>query len=232
MGARNKILIVEDEPSVSDAETSVLERNGYDVIHAADGRTAEQMISSHCPDLIVLDLGLPVVDGMTVLRNLRKWSSTPVVVVSARDGESDKVAALEAGADDYLSKPFGPGELAARIKVALRHAVSVGTASPNDSRLTIGDLVIDFDKHRAFLGDNDVGLTQNEFKLVSLLAQNAGKVLAYDVIIKHIWGPNATADNQILRVNMANIRRKIEKNPADPRYLFTEMGVGYRMAEE
>ena len=232
MGTRNKILIVEDELSVSYAETAVLEKNGYDVIHAEDGKTAEQMISSHCPDLIVLDLGLPIVDGMTVLRNLRKWSATPVVVVSARDEESDKVAVLEAGADDFLSKPFGPSELAARIKVALRHAATAGTANVSGSRITIGDLVIDFDKHRVFLGGNDVGLTQNEFRLVSLLAKNAGRVLAYKDIIKDIWGPNATADNQILRVNIANIRRKIERNPADPRYIFTEMGVGYRMAEE
>ena len=183
MGTRNKILIVEDEPSVSYAETAVLEKNGYDVIHAGDGRTAEQMISSHCPDLIVLDLGLPVVDGMTVLRNLRKWSATPVVVVSARDEERDKVAVLEAGADDFLSKPFGPSELAARIKVALRHAATSGAAKVSGSRITIGDLVIDFDKHRAFLEENDVGLTQNEFRLVSLLAKNAGRVLAYKDII-------------------------------------------------
>lgn len=232
MGTRNKILIVEDDPSVCYVETAVLEKNGYDVIHAQDGKAAEQMITSHCPDLIVLDLGLPFVDGMTVLRRLRKWSATPVVVVSARDEEIDKVTALEAGADDFLSKPFGPSELAARIKVALRHSVTAGAANVSGSRITIGDLVVDFDKHRAFLGGDDAGLTQNEFKLVSLLAKNAGRVLTYEEIIVQIWGPNAAADNQILRVNIANIRRKIERNPADPRYIFTEMGIGYRMAEE
>ena len=172
-------------------------------------------------------------DGLSILEQLRAWSSLPVVVVSARSHEKDKVTALDLGADDYLTKPFGTDELLARVRAAIRHT---RTVSGNDEiaqkgTYTVGDLVVDFNKHQALVRGKNVRLTLSEFRNVALLAKYAGKVLPYDFIIKELWGPRAGGDNQILRVNMANIRRKIEENPAEPRYLFTEVGVGYRMAE-
>ena len=233
MKIKDKVLIVEDEQSISNFISMILTANGYDTIIVRSGEEALTMISSHCPDLIVLDLGLPDMDGLEVLKSVRKWSNLPVVVVSARTHEHDKVEALDYGADDYLVKPFGTSELLARIRTAIRHT---RTALPNSQiaqsgKFTVKDLTIDYDKHHVLIGDQDVHLTLNEFKIVALLGKYAGKVLTYDYLIKQIWGPKAKADNQILRVNMANIRRKIEKNPASPEYIFTEIGVGYRMLE-
>ena len=190
------------------------------------------MIPSHCPDLILLDLGLPDMDGIEILKKIREWSTTPVIVVSARSEESDKVEALDLGADDYISKPFGTSELLARIRTALRHSMkNSGSVQATDVFKTKG-LMIDFDKRLVSVDGKDVHLTQIEFKIVSLLAKSAGRVLTYDFIITELWGPYAVKDNQILRVNMANIRRKLEKNPASPEYIFTEVGVGYRMVDE
>ena len=233
MTIREKILVVEDEKSISHFISAVLSTNGYEAMQARTGQEALSMISSHCPDLIILDLGLPDMDGMDILRQLRSWSSLPVVVVSARSHERDKVNALDLGADDYLTKPFGTDELLARVRTAIRHT---RTTSGNDEvaqrgTYTVGDLVVDFNKHQALVRGENARLTLSEFRIVALLAKYAGKVLTYDYIIKELWGPRASGDNQILRVNMANIRRKIEENPAEPRYLFTEVGVGYRMAE-
>ena len=233
MTIREKILVVEDEKSISHFISAVLSTNGYEAMQARTGQEALSMISSHCPDLIILDLGLPDMDGMDILRQLRSWSSLPVVVVSARSHERDKVNALDLGADDYLTNPFGTDELLARVRTAIRHT---RTTSGNDEvaqrgTYTVGDLVVDFNKHQALVRGENARLTLSEFRIVALLAKYAGKVLTYDYIIKELWGPRASGDNQILRVNMANIRRKIEENPAEPRYLFTEVGVGYRMAE-
>ena len=202
-------------------------------MQARTGLEALSMISSHCPDLIILDLGLPDMDGMDILRQLRSWSSLPVVVVSARSHERDKVNALDLGADDYLTKPFGTDELLARVRTAIRHTRTTSGNNEVAQRgtYTVGDLVVDFNKHQALIRGENVRLTLSEFRIVALLAKYAGKVLTYDYIIRELWGPRASGDNQILRVNMANIRRKIEDNPAEPRYLFTEVGVGYRMAE-
>jgi two-component system KDP operon response regulator KdpE len=182
---------------------------------------------------VILDLGLPDVDGVDVLKDLRSWSLMPVVVVSARTDEKEKVRLLDAGADDYITKPFGTSELLARIRTAMRHArmASTNMAVAKDNRFTAKGLTIDYDKYRVYIDGSDAGLTQNEFKLVALLGRYAGRVLTYDYLIREIWGPNKAYDNQILRVNMANIRRKIEKNPAEPQYIFTEVGVGYRMIE-
>lgn len=233
MNIRERILIIEDEKSISHFISTVLTNNGYETMQARTGSEAQSMISSHCPDLIILDLGLPDMDGMDILRQLRGWSSLPVVVVSARSHEKDKVLALDMGADDYLTKPFGTDELLARVRTAIRHT---RTASGNDEiaqkgTYTVGDLMIDYNKHQALVRGENVKLTLSEFRIVALLGKHAGKVLTYDFIIKELWGPRAGGDNQILRVNMANIRRKIEKNPAEPEYLFTEVGVGYRLAE-
>ena len=234
MNIREKILVVEDEKSIAHFISSVLSANGYEAMQARSGSEALSMISSHCPDLIILDLGLPDMDGLEILRQLRSWSSLPVVVVSARSHEKDKVTALDLGADDYLTKPFGTDELLARVRTAIRHT---RTSSGNNEiaqkgTYTVGELTIDYNKHQVLKNGQNVRLTLSEFRIVALLGKYAGKVLTYDFIIKELWGPRAGGDNQILRVNMANIRRKIEKNPAEPEYLFTEVGVGYRLAEE
>ncbi len=233
MKIRDKVLVIEDEQTISNFISAILGANGYDVLVARTGMMADSMISSHCPDIIILDLGLPDMDGMTILRRVRSWSKVPILVVSARSHEKDKVEALDAGADDYLTKPFGTEELLARIRAAVRHTrTPVGSESvANTGIFKTGELVIDYAKHRVYIAGEDARLTQNEYKLVSLLGLHAGKVLTYDYLIRELWGPSARSDNQILRVNMANIRRKIEKNPAQPVYIFTEVGVGYRMAE-
>ena len=233
MNIREKILVVEDEKSIAHFISTVLANNGYEAMQARSGSEAISMISSHCPDLIILDLGLPDMDGLEILRQLRSWSSLPVVVVSARSHEKDKVTALDLGADDYLTKPFGTDELLARVRTAIRHT---RTASGNDEiaqkgTYTVRELTIDYNKHQVLKNGRNVRLTLSEFRIVALLGKYAGKVLTYDFIMKELWGPRAGGDNQILRVNMANIRRKIEKNPAEPEYLFTEVGVGYRLAE-
>lgn len=233
MTIREKILIVEDEKTIAHFISTVLNNNGYETMRASTGQEALSMVSSHCPDLIILDLGLPDMDGMELLKNIRSWSGLPIVVVSARTHERDKVTALDQGADDYLTKPFGTGELLARVRTAIRHTrTSTGNSEiARQGTYTVGDLVVDFNKHQALVKGENVKLTLSEFRIVSLLAKHAGKVLTYDFIMKELWGPRAGGDNQILRVNMANIRRKIEENPAEPKYLFTEVGVGYRIAE-
>lgn len=233
MQNKQTILVVEDEGSISNFISTILTANEYAVIKAADGKSAVSMITSYCPDLVLLDLGLPDVDGMSVLKQVREWSNVPIIVVSARDREREKVSAFDLGADDYITKPFGTSELLARIRTAMRHsraASELGLESGGTYK--VGDFSIDFDRRLVVSNGNQVHLTQIEFKIVELLSKYAGRVLTYDFIIKNIWGPNANCDNQILRVNMANIRRKIELNPAEPKYLFTEVGVGYRMAED
>ena len=233
MDIKDRVLVIEDDKSIRNFFRTVLEANNYDVLIATTGAEGYSMVTSQCPDVVILDLGLPDMDGMTILKNVRQWSSMPVLVVSARTHEKDKVAALDAGADDYITKPFGTSELLARVRTAIRHArATVLTAEGMQTgQFRAGDLLIDYDKHRVYVGDRDVNLTQNEYKIVSLLGKYAGKVLTYDFIIKEIWGPNMQNDHRILRVNMANIRRKMENNPAQPQYIFTEVGVGYRIVD-
>lgn len=233
MEIKDRILVVEDDKRISSFFKTVLESNRYDVIMASTGSEAYSLITSQCPDLVILDLGLPDMDGMNILQSVREWSSMPVIVVSARTHEKDKVEALDLGADDYITKPFGTSELLARIRTAIRHsrAAFLNQGGAPTGTFVSGGLTIDYDKHRVFVDGTDAGLTQNEYKIVSLLGKYAGKVMTYDSIIKEIWGPNMKNDNRILRVNMANIRRKIEKNPAEPQYIFTEVGVGYRIVE-
>lgn len=226
---RQTILVVEDESNILTIMRAILSANDYKVIEARDGKQALQMVASHCPDLVLLDLGLPDMDGLGIIRQVRAWSKMPIVVVSARDRERDKVEALDLGADDYITKPFGTSELLARIRAALRHMQ--GENAQACDRFVCGGLTIDFFKRRIYVDGEEAHLTQNEYKIVTLLAKYAGRVLTYDFIIQHVWGPHAQRDNQILRVNMANIRRKLEKNPASPAYISTEIGVGYRMAE-
>ena len=229
-----KVLIVEDEANICSFIETLLTTNDYQALVAHTCTMGLTLFASHNPDLVILDLGLPDMDGLDILRQLRSWSSLPVVVVSARSHEKDKVTALDLGADDYLTKPFGTDELLARVRTAIRHT---RTSSGNDEiaqrgTYTVGELTIDYNKHQVLKNGQNIRLTLSEFRIVALLGKYAGKVLTYDFIIKELWGPRAGGDNQILRVNMANIRRKIEKNPAEPEYLFTEVGVGYRLAEE
>ncbi len=232
MELKYTVLVVEDEKSIASFIKTVFEANNFNVIVAHTGNEAEMMINSYCPDVIILDLGLPDMDGMAIIKQVRQWSATPIVVVSARTDENDKISALDSGADDYVTKPFGTGELLARVRTALRHArnADIGIVA-NDGKFVSGELTVDYDKRRVYINGKDIHLTQNEYKIVSLLARYAGKVLTYDNIMKQIWGPNFQSDNQILRVNMANIRRKMEENPAEPKYIYTELGVGYRMLE-
>lgn len=228
-----KILIVEDEGSIAKLLRTVLTVNQYDVVEAATGAEALSLISSHCPQLILLDLGLPDMDGNSLLTTVRKWTMTPIIVLSARTDERDKVEAIDLGADDYMTKPFGTSELLARIRMALRHAYS---ASGNEriaqtGRFVNGGLVIDYNRYRVYVDGEDAQLTQGEYRIVALLGRHAGRVMTYDFIMKELWGPCSQSDNRILRVNMANIRRKIEKKTTEPKYIFTEVGVGYRMAD-
>ncbi len=233
MDIRDRVLVVEDDKSIRNFFRTVLEANNYDVLMANTGTEAYSLVTSQCPDVVILDLGLPDMDGTKILKNIREWSAMPVIVVSARTHERDKVEALDMGADDYITKPFGTSELLARIRTAIRHAraAHMGPDGMQTGIYRSGALVIDYDKHRVYINGEDANLTQNEYKLVSLLGRYGGKVLTYDFIIKKIWGPNMKTDNRILRVNMANIRRKIEKNPAQPQFIFTEVGVGYRIVD-
>lgn len=233
MGYKYTVLIVEDESNMASFMTTILTVNDYNVIKARTGAEALMAITSHCPDLITLDLGLPDMDGQRIIKSVREWSQVPIVVVSARTHERDKVEALNLGADDYITKPFGTAELLARLRTALRHVRNreADESIVKTGKFVSGGLMVDFDKRHVYIDGKDARLTQNEYKIVALLARHAGKVLTYDYLIKSIWGPNGSCDNQILRVNMANIRRKLEQNPAEPKYIFTEMGAGYRMAD-
>ena len=229
----NKILIIEDDPGISNYLKTTVSAAGYDAIVTGDGSSALQMIASHCPDCILLDLGLPDMDGVEIIRSVRSWTLTPIIVISARSMDEDKAAALDEGADDYITKPFGTLELLARIRSALRHTRT--TAESDEIGLTgsyhVGDLEIDYKKMRVLVGGNDIHLTPNEFKIVALLGRHAGRVMTYKSMLRELWGPSASLDNKILRVHMASIRRKIEPNPNEPKYIITEVGVGYRMAE-
>ncbi len=227
------ILLIEDEKSISDFIVRTLELNGYSVMAEKTGRDGLARITSAMPDLVLLDLGLPDMDGIDVIRETRKWSAMPIIVISARTLEKEKVEALDAGADDYVTKPFGTSELLARIRTSLRHVDKIASeAGGLRKTYSARGLLIDFEKRLVTLNDEPVHLTRMEYNIVSILAKNSGKVITYDSLINALWGPYAGDNNRILRVNMANIRRKIEKNPGEPEYIFTELGVGYRMTED
>lgn len=232
MANQHTILLIEDEANIAAFMTAVLRANQYSVLQASTGKEGLMMATSHCPDLMILDLGLPDMDGLRIIESVRSWSAMPIVVVSARTQEEDKVRALDLGADDYITKPFGTSELLARVRTALRHSQNRTAHAAQSGIFTAGGLRIDYDKRRVSVDGEAVHLTQTEYNIVALLSAYAGRVLTYDFLMKEIWGPCLTGSNQILRVNMANIRRKLEKNPAEPMYIFTETGVGYRMADE
>ncbi|MCL2111008.1 MAG: response regulator transcription factor [Clostridiales bacterium] len=234
MALKDRVLIVDDEKSICRFLSILLTANGYDVVTASSGAEAYSMIMSCSPDLVLLDLGLPDMDGVSIIESVRTWSEMPIIVISARMHEREKVQALDLGADDYITKPFGASELMARVRTAIRRyrSAGVGTEGVFTGKLNMGDMTIDFDKHQVLIGGKNARLTHNEFRIVALLGRNAGRVLTYDYLLKEIWGPAMTNDNRILRVNMANIRRKIGDDPAEPKYIFTEIGVGYRLLDE
>ncbi|HIQ63448.1 MAG: response regulator [Christensenellales bacterium] len=224
------VLIVEDEGYIRRVLEAVLHAGGYRVLSVQNGAAARAGISAYMPDLLLLDLGLPDMDGIALLKELRGWSRLPVIVVSARSTERDKILALDCGADDYITKPFSSPELLARMRAVLRR--NAAAASPEDV-YCVGDFKIDFVKRIVTVGGEPVRLTQVEYRIVELIARQPGNVLTYRQIIHHVWGPYADVDNnRILRVNMSNIRRKIERDSMSPQYILTEIGVGYRMAEK
>lgn len=223
-----RILIVDDEPSILATMAPLLRGRGYDVSTATTGHAALDAVDRQPPQLVILDLGLPDIDGIEVCRRIREGRSIPILVLSARGAERDKVAALDAGADDYVTKPFGSDELLARVRAALRRADSGGTLAGQIAR---GDLAIDVDRRRVTRGSDEVRLTPKEFELLVFLAQHPGRVLTHRAILKAIWGPNAVDQPEHLRVLINALRRKIEISPARPKYILTEPWVGYRFAD-
>lgn len=221
-----RILVVDDEPQMGRLLKTGLSARGYEVVVVADGAAALEAVVNERPDLIVLDLGLPGLSGLEICRRVRGWSAVPIIVLSVRDAEGDKVEALDLGADDYLTKPFGMNELLARVRVALRHSERQTVAE--EPVLRIGDLCIDRARRLVTIRDQDVHLTPTEYELLRVLAAHAGKVLTHRVILRAVWGAAYEQDLPTLRVFMTQLRRKIEVDPANPAVLLTEPGIGYR----
>ena len=229
MNANPLVLVVEDDPALSRFLRTALTANGYRVLDAATLGEARIAVTTHRPDLALLDLGLPDGDGLTLVREVRGWSRLPILVVSARGREADKIEALDAGADDYLTKPFGTGELLARLRVALRRVAVDGA---DDPVVTFGDVRVDLALRRVTKGEADLRLTPIEFSLLALLTRNIGRVMTHAQILRGVWGPHHTGHAHYVRVYMGELRKKLEEDPARPRWLLTEPGVGYRLREE
>jgi two-component system KDP operon response regulator KdpE len=227
------ILVIEDDAPIRRFLRASLVNHEYQVAEAQTGEQALDLALQNPPELVILDLGLPDMDGIEVIRRLRDWTAVPIIIVSARGQEKDKVAALDAGGDDYLTKPFGVGELLARMRVAMRHASGIAGGSAKEAtQFEVGELTIDLAGRRVFIGTKEVHLTPIEYKLLVTLAHHAGKVLTHRFLLKEAWGPPYVDQSHYLRIFMASLRRKIEATPARPRYLLTEQGVGYRLADE
>ena len=230
---RYKILLVEDEGNITRFVTALLETGNYQVVTAGTCREGLQLFFSHKPDLVILDLGLPDRDGMVFLKTVRDRDTTPVLVLSARTDERDKVEAFDNGANDYVTKPFGSGELLARIRSILRnsrHAAPEGMLP--GGKFHAGDITIDYDLRKLYLNDQEIKLTQTEYNIMALLSEHFGKILTYSAIIKEIWGTSDSGSVKKLQVNMANIRRKLLIRPGESRYIYNELGVGYRMYQD
>jgi len=225
------IVLIEDEAQIRRFLRAALTGQGYHLFEAATGEAGLVEAATRQPDLIILDLGLPDLDGLEVIRRLREWATIPIIILSARGQERDKIAALDAGADDYVSKPFGVGELLARMRVALRHAAHAGSDS-GESTFSVGELQVDLGRRQVVVAGNAVHLTPIEYRLLATLIRHAGKILTHQHLLREVWGPNQTDQAQYLRVYVAQLRRKLERDPARPRYLLTEPGVGYRLASE
>ncbi len=225
------ILVIDDEPGIRKFLRVALSANGYAVVEAETGKLGMIAAVSRTPDLIVLDLGLPDTDGVDLTKQLREWSTIPIIVVSARGKEQDKVVALDAGADDYLTKPFAVGELLARVRVALRHAAR-SRVDAGEPTFTVGELQVDQLHRQVTVAGVAVHLTPNEYKLLTVLVRHAGMVLTHQQLLKEVWGTGSSQEHHYLRVYMNQLRQKLEKDPSRPKYLLTEVGVGYRLASE
>ncbi len=223
--AGQRVLVVDDENSIRRYLRAALSAQGFAVYEAGNGQEAINGVIVNHPDIIILDLGLPDFDGIEVTRRLREWSQTPIIILSVREAENDKIAALDAGADDYLTKPFSTGELMARMRVALRRLSS----KPDEPVLQVGNLQMDVSRRIVTVDENQVSLTPTEYEILRLLLQNAGKVLTHHQLLRQVWGTAYESEIHILRVNISNLRRKIEPDPSRPHYLLTEPGVGYRI---
>ncbi len=223
-----RILIVDDERPIRRFLRASLAAHGFNILEAADGAEALRMVAEQRPDLLILDLGLPDMDGIQLTRRLREWTQMPIIILSVRDEESDKISVLDAGADDYLNKPFGVGELMARIRVALRHAAR----TEEGPLFQFGDLKIDLALRLVSKGDQEVSLTPTEYDLLRALVQKSGRVLTHRHLLVQVWGPTYGDETHLLRVNISNLRRKIEDDPSRPQYIQTEAGVGYRFKSE
>ena len=220
-----RILIVDDERPIRRFLHAALSAHGYEIFEATTGQEALNGVIQHRPDLLILDLGLPDMDGVTVTRRLREWTTLPILILSVRDRETDKITALDAGADDYLTKPFSTGELMARLRVALRHTAP----SVQGAVFEANGLVVDTARRLVTVSGNEISLTPTEYDLLRLLVNHADKVLTHQQILRQVWGVGYDTESPLLRVNISNLRRKIEPEPARPRYIFTEPGVGYRL---
>ncbi|MBQ8622291.1 MAG: response regulator transcription factor [Oscillospiraceae bacterium] len=227
-----KVLIIEDDRNIASFIQTILEANGYQALTAERCQQGMMVFASHIPDLVVLDLGLPDMDGTEFIRTVRMGSTVPIIVLSARTDESDKVSALDLGANDYITKPFGTAELLARVRAALRISRHNFQVAAPSSTFTVDDLIIDYDRRQVSVGGSLIHLTQTEYNILALLSQHTGKVLTYATIIRSIWGSMDDGSIKKLQVNMANIRKKLGCRPGDNRYVINELGVGYRMLDE
>ncbi len=226
-GGGLRVLVVDDEPAIRRFLRASLASLGHEIFEAATGQEALSGATAHHPDLIILDLGLPDIEGIEVTRRLREWSKIPIIILSVREHESEKIAALDAGADDYLTKPFGIGELIARMRAAMRHM-----APAAESVFTLGELVMDLGRRVVTVSNREVQLTPTEYDLLRILVMNVGKVLTHHQLLRQVWGVGFDEESHMLRVNISNLRRKIEPDPTRPRYVVTEPGVGYRLRAE
>jgi len=224
-----RVLVVDDEPQIRRFLRTSLDAHGYEVVEAEDGQSAIKRTTVEKPDVLVLDLGLPDMEGLDVIKRVREWSDVPIIVLTARNREADKIEALDRGADDYLTKPFGMGELMARIRAALRHRVQAKGAQPV---FKLGTIVVDLVKRLVTRDGEEVKLSPREYDLLRVLVQNAGRVVTHQQILKEVWGPAHVEDTQYLRVYVGQLRQKLEPDPDQPRYLMTEPGVGYRLRED
>ncbi len=227
VGSNSRILVVDDEPEIRRFLRASLRAQQYEVLEASNGTQALEVMAQRQPDLMILDLGLPDVDGVEITRRVREWTHIPIIILSVRDREKDKIDALDAGADDYLTKPFGVGELLARMRVVMRRAAP-GTQEPVFS---VKGLQVDLPRHQVSLAGKEITLTPTEFDLLRVLIQNAGKVITHRQLIQKVWGSGYEDASSLLRVNISNLRRKIEPDPNQPYYILTELGVGYRFRE-
>jgi two-component system KDP operon response regulator KdpE len=223
-----RVLIIDDERAIRRFLSTVLQAHEYVPFESSNGEEGLPAVIHYRPDVVILDLGLPGIDGIEVTRRLREWTEIPIIILSVRDQEADKIAALDAGADDYLAKPFGAGELMARLRAVLRRSVHPGS----EPVLTFGELIVDLSRRRVTLGQAEVQLTPTEYDLLRVLASNAGRVVTHQQLLREVWGEGYDGEVHLLRVNISNLRRKVEPDPARPRYVTTEPGIGYRFRGE